>query len=103
MSYGFHDGEIVEDEALVVFLQVDLRESVLCCIVEFDFHKVEFSPNRRYEVNAAMGGVDLDIASGTEKREDDIEHLLPVTFVVDVVAVGNGLEEDLKEAHRSMY
>ena len=47
-----------------------------------------------------MGGVDFYVTSGSEEGEDDIEHLLPVAFVVDVVAVGNDIEEGLKESER---
>ena len=99
-AYLYH-GLPAQRESVSVALAVNLFKCFAGGTSELQFNDVGILVGFHREVGASFSSVLLhgDAEVG-EQGEDDIHHLLVVTLIVGVVAIGDGREESVEERER---
>ena len=99
---GFHYGQAAEGEAGGVVLEVDLPHGGLGGTVELQLEEIQLLRRAQHHVHTTRGGAHLHVDVTAQQGEDDVEQLLVMSFVVRVVALGDGQQVGLEQAQHTV-
>ena len=81
------NGALFEGEAVTVALCVDLLAGTYCRLVYLHLHEIDGIVGLHHNVDTALVGTHFHINLISKQREQHIEKLLVMPFVVGVVAL----------------
>ena len=98
-----HNGQAAECETLGIMLQVYLVHRRVGVLVQLQIHHIERGGGAKHHVHPAARGTDLHVDIVAQQTENDVQHLLIMTFVISMFRVRDSQQESLQQTEGTVH